>query len=126
MSESNFDNWRDAVCYALSQRQGPQAARPSLGGGAKGFRSPWDASAVRACMRSIGIEPDSEEERKLYDGARGIRPAPRELVRRLEAKLDEHDLLKREPLARFNLELVTWTDPDTGAELSSVTTLEAS
>ncbi|MEL6705865.1 MAG: hypothetical protein AAFP15_16480 [Bacteroidota bacterium] len=128
MSDSTFNSCRDAVAYALSHRKGPQAARPSFGGGPKSYRSPWDGSAVRACMHAVGIMPDSPEERALYDWARGGGPKPTGIERKLRAKLDEHGLLKRHdheqvnPLPRESLELVEWEDPDTGATIQTVTT----
>lgn len=118
-----FNGSRDAVAYALSHRRGPQAARPSLGRGPGGFRSAWDGSAVRACMVRCGVQPDSSAERELHAWACEGGPKPVVLERKLRRELDSFGLLKRhEPQAmtrRCNLAVVTWTDPETGAEVTT-------
>ncbi len=122
MSDATFNSCRDAVAYALSHRKGPQAARPSHGRGPGGYRDAWDGSAVRACMTRCGIRPDSLEERELYDWAIGKGPKPTGIERKLRRELDSHGLLKRTPqhqlTRRSDLVNVTWTDPNTGAEVS--------
>ncbi len=112
-----FNSCRDAVAYALSHRRGPQAARPSHGRGPKGYRSPWDGCAVRACMTNAGIAPDSPEERALYDWATGGGPKPVKTERALRRELDFHGLLKRKTqdmTRRRDIAIVTWVDPETG------------
>ena len=118
-----FNSSRDAVAYALSHRRGPQAARPSHGRGPRGFRSAWDGSAVRACLVRCGIQPDSNAEKELHAWACEGGPKPIALERKLRRELDSHGLLKRhEPQAmtrRRDLAVVTWIDPETGAEVST-------
>jgi hypothetical protein len=120
--DATFNSCRDAVAYALSHRKGPQAARPSMGKGPKGYRSAWDGCAVRACMVRAGIHPDSPEEMALELWAQGRGPKPSKAERRLRKELDAHGLLKRptnELTSRRDLAVVTWVDPETGLEMSS-------
>jgi len=118
-----FPSCKQAVAYALSHRRGPQAARPSHGGGPKGFRSAWDGCAVRACMQRIGIKPDSPGEVAMRQWALEGGAKPVELERMLRRELDKHGLLKRpEPqpfTRRRDLSVVEWTDPETGAVIST-------
>ncbi len=119
MSDTTFDSCKDAVAYALNHRKGPQAARPSLGKGPKGYRSPWDGCAVRGCMTRAGIEPDSPEERALDLWARGGGPKPIKVERRLRKELDAFGMLKRpsnDLTSRRDYAVVTWQDPETGLE----------
>lgn len=118
-----FPSCRSAVAYALSHRRGPQAARPSHGGGPKGFRSAWDGSAVRACMVNVGIKPDTPEEAAMVEWALEGGAKPVELERKLRRELDAHQLLKRpehEPFTRRrDLVDIDWHDPETGAVIST-------
>ncbi|MGH1451341.1 MAG: hypothetical protein ACRBBM_18200 [Pseudomonadaceae bacterium] len=122
MSDATFNSCRDAVAYALSHRKGPQAARPSHGRGPGGYRDAWDGSAVRACMVNVGIKPDSPCEIAMRQWALEGGAKPVELERMLRCELDFHGLLKRTPqhqlTRRSDLVNVTWTDPNTGAEVS--------
>lgn len=118
---TTFDSVKEAVAYALSRRRGPQMARPSTGGPPRAWRSPWDASQVRACMAKAGVAAGSLEEGELEAWARGSGPKPVASERALRVEMDAAGLLRRPAeIERTPLVRITWQDPDTGDEVSTL------
>ena len=119
--ESTFRSSKEAVAFALSHRRGPQLRRSTLGRSPQGgFRDPWDASLVRACLAKAGVAPDSPEERELDDWARGRGPKPTSIERAVRRALDDAGLLARPETtltARSAATHVEWEDPETGLPL---------